>query len=41
MEPEHGILWIHNTGEQQTLAFTKQGIDNLREQISDQRHRSL
>lgn len=40
MDPEDGVLWIYDTGEAQTLAFTRQGIENLRELISDQRHRS-
>lgn len=35
MEPEDGVLWIYDINEQQTLAFTRQGIDNLRELISD------
>lgn len=33
MEPEDGKLWIHDTGEQDTVAFTKWGIENLRELI--------
>lgn len=41
MEPEDGVLWINDIGEQQTLALTMQGIDNLRELISDQNSRSL
>lgn len=41
MEPEDGVLWIYDVGEKQTLAFTKQGNENLRELISDKRNRSL
>ena len=31
MEPEDGCLWIIGTGDQETLAFTQQGMESLRE----------
>jgi len=33
MEPERGCLWIHDTGDQQTVAFTADGMDFLREMV--------
>ncbi|HEY4922745.1 MAG TPA: hypothetical protein VII40_21785 [Xanthobacteraceae bacterium] len=33
MEPEHGRLWIRDIGDQQTVAFTANGMDYLREMI--------
>jgi hypothetical protein len=33
MEPERGCLWIHDTGEQQTIGFTPDGLDYLREML--------
>jgi hypothetical protein len=35
MEPEDGKLWIHDTGERQTIAFTDWGMENLRELIAE------
>jgi hypothetical protein len=41
MEPERGCLWIHDTGDQQTVAFTADGIDYLREMLAEfKRNRS-
>ena len=37
MEPEDGCLWIHGTNGQQTMAFTDQGLEYLRELISERR----
>ena len=34
MEPEDGCLWIHDIGEQQTIAFTNRGLENLQELVS-------
>jgi len=31
MEPEHGCLSIYDTGDQQTVAFTLDGMECLRE----------
>jgi hypothetical protein len=31
MEPEDGCLWIYRPGDQQTIAFTSQGIEVLQE----------
>jgi hypothetical protein len=33
MEPERGCLWIHDINDQQTVAFTSDGMDYLREMI--------
>ena len=33
MEPEDGCLWIYGTNEQQTIAFTSDGMDYLREML--------
>jgi hypothetical protein len=35
MEPEHGCLWIHDTDDQQTVAFTPDGMEYLREIIPE------
>jgi hypothetical protein len=37
MEPEDGSLWVHGVGEDGVSAFTRDGIDNLRQIIDDQR----
>ena len=31
MEPEHSCLWIHDTDDQQTVAFTPDGMEYFRE----------
>ena len=36
LEPEEGVLWIIDTDDRQTLAFTEAGIDALRDIIADQ-----
>jgi hypothetical protein len=36
MEPEDGVLWIHDTDERQTMAFTDFGLETLKELIADQ-----
>jgi hypothetical protein len=33
MEPEDGCLWIHDIDDQQTVAFTPNGMEYLREMI--------
>jgi len=33
MEPEHGCLWIHGTDDQQTIAFTPNGMEYLRDML--------
>lgn len=33
MEPEDGCLWVHGAGDQQTIAFTPEGLDRLRELV--------
>ena len=37
MEPEDGSLWVYGIGEDGVRAFTRDGIDNLRETIADER----
>ena len=37
LEPEDGCLWIYDTDERQTLAFTRDGIERLEELIADER----
>lgn len=41
MEPEDGTLWIHDTGDQATLAFTDRGLENLRELIAEHKRWKL
>jgi hypothetical protein len=36
MTPEDGVLWIHDTDERETMAFTAFGIETLKELIADQ-----
>ena len=33
LEPEDGMLWIYDTEEIKTLAFTQRGIESLKEII--------
>lgn len=40
MEPEDGVLWVYDTGNPETRAFTADGIDALRELISERNLRS-
>ena len=41
MGPEHGRLWIYDTDEQQTVAFTPDGMEYLREMLPEyKRNRS-
>jgi hypothetical protein len=40
MEREDGCLWIHGTDDQQTIAFTAQGLEYLRELISERERSS-
>lgn len=37
MEPEDGSLWVYGVGEDGVPAFTRDGIDNLREIIAGER----
>jgi hypothetical protein len=37
MEPEDGSLWVYGVGEDGVPAFTRDGIDNLRQIIADER----
>ena len=36
MFPEDGCLWVYGVGEDGVPAFTKDGIENLRQIITDQ-----
>jgi hypothetical protein len=36
LEPEGGVIWVHDIDDTQTLAFTPLGIETLREIIKDQ-----
>jgi len=36
MEPEDGSLWVYGVGEDGVQAFTRDGIDNLREIITEE-----
>jgi hypothetical protein len=41
MGPEHGRLWIYDTSDQQTVAFTADGMEYLREMLAEhKRNRS-
>jgi hypothetical protein len=35
MEPEDGRLWIYGTNDQQTIAFTRDGMEYLRELLAE------
>lgn len=35
MEPEDGVLWIHDISEDGTRGFTPFGLDNVREILDD------
>jgi hypothetical protein len=35
--PEDGCLWVHGVGEDGVPAFTRDGIENLRQIIADER----
>ncbi len=37
MEPEDGSLWVYGIGEDGVPVFTRDGIDNLREIIAEER----
>lgn len=38
LEPEDGCLWIYDTDDQQTIAFTDRGLECLQELIADHKH---
>ena len=37
MSPEDGCLWVHGVGKDGVPAFTRDGIENLRQIIADER----
>src|SRR5262249_26304727 len=41
MEPERGRLWISDTDDQQTVAFTPDGMEYLREMLPEYKHKRL
>jgi len=36
LEPEDGRLWVYGPGEEATLAFTRAGVELLKQLIADQ-----
>jgi hypothetical protein len=41
MEPERGCLWLYDINDQQTVAFTPDGMEYLREMLKEhKRNRS-
>jgi hypothetical protein len=38
MEPEHGCIWIHDIDDRQTVAFTTDGMEYLREMLPEYKH---
>jgi hypothetical protein len=41
MEPEEGKLWMHGTSDEQTIAFTDWGLENLQELIAEHKRQRL
>ena len=41
MEPEDGCLWIHGTDDQQTIAFTQDGLEYLKELLVERKRWQL
>jgi len=39
MEPEDGYLWIYGINDHQTIAFTADGMEYLRELISEHKRK--
>ena len=37
MDPEDGVIWVYDTDERQTLAFTDFGVETLADLIADMR----
>ncbi len=37
MEPEDGRIWVYGTGEDATLAFTRDSVERLQELIADEK----
>ena len=35
MGPEHGCLWIYDTDDRQSVAFTSDGMESLREMLPE------
>jgi len=36
LELEHGCLWVYDTEDLETIAFTERGVESLKERIVDQ-----
>jgi hypothetical protein len=41
VEPEHGLLWIHDSEDRQTVAFTPDGMEYLREMLPEYKRNRL
>ena len=41
MEPEDGYLFVHGIGDEDTIVFTEEGIENLRLFIQELNHYRL
>jgi hypothetical protein len=41
MDPEDGKLWIHGIGDQETIAFTDRGLENLQDLIAEHKRQRL
>jgi len=40
MEPEDGLIWVYGPGDEETMAFTDFGIEQLQELIAIHRHQT-
>ena len=40
MEPEDGLIWVYGPGDEETMAFTDFGIEQLQELIAIHRDRT-
>jgi len=36
LEPEDGMIWVHNINNKETIAFSKEGVEALQQIIEDQ-----
>lgn len=36
LEPEDGLIWVHDINEKETIALSQEGIEALQEIIEDQ-----
>ncbi len=40
MEPEDGVIWVHGLGEDGIMAFTAEGVDELKNLLEIHRENS-